>query len=115
FSAHGEGYFREAERRAVREAASHRGVVIATGGGAVLRPENVRALARSGRIYFLDRSPELLIATGDRPLSSDRAALEARYRERIDIYRSTCDVIINSNGTVGEAAREILEEFDPRR
>ena len=115
FASDGEDYFRDAESLAINKASQKQGVVIATGGGAVLRAQNVRALRRNGRIYFLDRSLEKLVATSDRPLSSDKGALEARYRERIDIYRCVCDAAIDSDGTVEEAAKSILEEFDSRR
>ena len=87
------------------------GAVIATGGGAILRAENVNALKRSGRIYFLDRPLSKLITTDDRPLSSDRKSLEARYAERIDIYRGTADIIIDGDGTVEETAEKVLEEL----
>ena len=42
------------------------------GGGAVMRPENVRALQHNGAIFFIDRSPEYLIPTGDRPLADKK-------------------------------------------
>ena len=86
FAARGESEFREREREAVAAAASVGGRVIATGGGAVLREENLRALRRSGRLIFLDRSPDKLTATADRPLSADQEALRRRYAERYDLY-----------------------------
>lgn len=110
FALHGEEYFRQAETRAISELSRKNGIVIATGGGAVLREENVDALRRGGKIYFLDRSLEKLTATFDRPLSSSRAALEKRYTERIGIYRAVSDVTVDSNGTVDETAQLILKE-----
>ena len=112
FEKFGEGYFRQSEMSTVKEAASLRGAVIATGGGAVKASENVDALMRNGRIYFLDRSLDKLISTPDRPLSSDRASLEARYLERIDIYNSACDVKIDSDGSISEAVASILNDFE---
>ena len=114
FTEHGEEYFRNAERNAVKSASALQGKVIATGGGAVLNCGNVAALKRGGRIYFLDRPLELLTATSDRPLSSDAASLKARYNERIAIYRGACDVTVDSSGTVDEAARIIEEDFISR-
>jgi len=111
FERFGETYFRDAESRAVKVLSEKTGAVIATGGGAILRAENVNALKRSGRIYFLDRPLSKLITTDDRPLSSDRKSLETRYAERIDIYRSTADVIIDGDGTVEETAEKVLEEL----
>ena len=110
FKEYGEEYFREAEAKAVREVSSRQSCVIATGGGAVLKEENVEKLRQNGKLYFLDRPLDELIATADRPLSSDRAALEERWRERYGIYRSVCDMIIDSSGGAEDAALEILND-----
>ena len=110
FKEYGEEYFREAEAKAVREVSSRQSRVIATGGGAVLKEENVEKLRQNGKLYFLDRPLGELIATPDRPLSSDRAALEERWRERYGIYRSVCDMIIDSSGSAEDAAREIIND-----
>ena len=60
FAQQGEAAFRELESDVIREAGVLTGAVIATGGGAVLREENVTALKQNGKVFFLDRSPELL-------------------------------------------------------
>ena len=106
----GEEYFRDAETRAVLDISARQSCVIATGGGAVLREENVDALKQNGRLYFLDRPLNALEATPYRPLSSDRDALEKRYRERYGVYRSVCDRIIDSSGDAEDAAREIIND-----
>ena len=111
FRERGESAFRDAESAAVAECARGSSLIIATGGGAILRKENVRALKRTGRLYFIDRPLELLIPTGDRPLSSTRAAVEERYRERYPIYKAVCDVHIDGSGSVGEVAERIIKEF----
>lgn len=111
FAQHGEAAFREREQEAVADLAATGGQVIATGGGAILRPENVTALRRSGRLVFLDRSPEKLIATADRPLASDREALRRRYEERYDLYCAAADLHIDGDGTVEETAQRIEKEW----
>lgn len=105
----GEAQFRAWERETIAELAAMGGAVIATGGGAILSEENVTALKQNGRLYFLDRDPALLAATADRPLSSTREAVFARYRERIERYRATADVIVAGNGTVDEVANAVKE------
>jgi shikimate kinase len=60
FAREGEARFRDLETAAVREAASRRCAVIATGGGAVLRQENVAALRESGTLFLLDATAEEL-------------------------------------------------------
>ena len=86
-------------------------MVIATGGGTILRSENVEKLKENGRLYFLDRSLENLVATADRPLSSNREDLEKRYRERYDIYNSVCDAHVDGNGAVEDIVNIIREDF----
>ena len=111
FAERGERIFRDIETEAVMTSAKKSGRIIATGGGAILRDENVRALRMNGRLYFIDRPLESLIPTADRPLSSDRAAIEERYAERYPIYRAVCDVRIDASTDVCTVASKIFEDF----
>ncbi len=108
---YGEAAFREMEAAAVREAAAHQSTVIATGGGAILREENLTALRENGKIIFLDRPIEQLATTADRPLSSDREKLEKRYRERYPIYCAAADEKINCVRQKAENVLKIKEVF----
>ncbi len=107
FATMGEARFREMEHEAVLTASAMTSAVIATGGGAILRDDNVDALRANGRLYFLDRSPELLMPTDSRPLSSDRDAMMKRYNERYSRYCSVADEHIDGDGTPGEVADKI--------
>ena len=107
----GEMGFRDTETAMIRDIAARQGKVIATGGGAVLRPENVALLKENGRVYFLDRSLSLLTATSDRPLSSTTEALRARYEERYPIYCGVCDVHMAADGTIDHVVNKIREDF----
>ncbi len=111
FAENGEKYFRDKEAQIIAELSKRNGIVIATGGGAVLRSENVDRLKANGQIFFIDRAPELLLATPDRPLSSSTDAIMQRYNERYKIYSTVCDAKINGNGTPEENAAKILEIF----
>ncbi len=111
FAKYGEAEFRRIEKETIAELSATGGRIIATGGGAVLDPENVRALKRNGVLVFLDRSPEKLIATDDRPLASRKDALERLYAERYDIYRAACELRIDANVTPSEEADAILKEL----
>lgn len=111
FAEGGEPHFRRIESEVISSLASKNGLVIATGGGAVLDVENVRALSGNGILYFLDRSPELLTPTGDRPLSSDTEALMRRYQERYPIYTAAAHVRVPADGTVTEVAEFIVKDF----
>ena len=93
-AAKGEAYFRDLETQVICDASSQSGLIISTGGGAVLREENVRALRRNGRLFFIDADPSRLRATEDRPLSDTEDKLARLYNERIGIYRATADVTV---------------------
>ena len=107
FQKYGEGEFRERECEVIRELAPQAGLVIATGGGAPLRAENVRNLKRNGRVFFIDRPLESLVPTADRPLALDRAAIEKRYTERYDIYCKTADVRVDADSDALTVAKRI--------
>ena len=111
FAKHGEAEFRKIEKETVAELSATGGRIIATGGGAVLDPENVRALKQNGVLVFLDRRPENLIATDDRPLASRRSALEKLYAERYDIYYAAAELHIDANTTPEAEADAILKEL----
>ena len=111
FEQSGEDAFRAAEAAVIRETAAEQGVIIAVGGGAVLRDDNVSLLKENGRLYFLDRPLEDLIPTDDRPLSSDRDALAKRYHERYGRYCDCCDCHITETSSPERTAGCIEEEF----
>lgn len=105
---HTEKEFRDIETICVKEAAKMSSVVIATGGGAILRSENVKALKQNGKLYFLKRSLELLTPTTSRPFSSDAESLKKRYIERLPIYESVCDVCVDNNDEISLAVEAII-------
>ena len=111
FAREGEAVFRLLEREVISEVAAESCSVIATGGGAVLAPENNDALRANGRIYFLDRSPALLVPTSDRPLSSSVGDMEKRYRERYGIYTAVAEKRIENDGSPEAAVNEIIKDF----
>ena len=103
----GEKAFRDFETEAVREVSSRSGVVIATGGGAVLREENVRLLKMNGRIYFRDRPIDCIRPTPTRPLSADPEALKKRYEERLPLYIAAADETVDTGDDLQAAVDEI--------
>ena len=111
FEKEGEAAFRRYESQIIRELSMRNGWVIATGGGAVLSAENVRYLKKNGRIYFLDRSPDKLIPTADRPTASSVDAIRKRYQERYPLYLKNCDRHIHADADVAAVAAEMIEEY----
>ena len=112
FQTHGERAFREVETKiALEKIAPLTGAVIATGGGAILKDENVNALRANGKLYFIDRPLEQLVATADRPTANSAQSMKQRYIERYQRYSSVCDVHVPSNGIAEEVTQTIIKDF----
>ncbi len=112
FSEIGETGFRKIEKEEVFSVSSRNNHVIATGGGAILNKENTDTLKENGRIYFINRPLEKLVATADRPLSRDDEALKKRFNERYSLYLQCADVVIDGSGTIDEVAERIEADFN---
>ena len=107
FEREGEGGFRRRETAAIADLGKRSGVVIATGGGSILRPENYDLLHQNGTLFWLQRDWRKLPTDG-RPISQSRDLSEL-LRERTPAYTRFADHIIDNNGTVEETLRQILE------
>ncbi len=104
----GEAAFRGQETEALRQLGKESGLVIATGGGCVTRPENYPLLHQNGKIIWLQRDLELLPTDG-RPLSQ-QGSLEKLYEMRKALYERFADYVVNNDaGSPAETARKILE------
>lgn len=112
FASRGEAGFRDLESEVIAEVSKRTGIVIATGGGAILRDENVRKLKQNGKIFFLDRALSDIVPTDDRPLSRDGEALKKRYDERYPRYIATADIAVPVLGTAQDAANSIRKELE---
>jgi len=110
FQEDGEPAFRDLESEIIRELSLQGGQVISTGGGAVLRPENVTLLRQNGRLFWLDRDPDSLVPTDDRPLADTAAKMKQLYQEREPVYRASADMIIPVFGTPEDTASLILQQ-----
>lgn len=109
FGEDGEAHFRALETETLKVLSESGGKVIATGGGAVLNPLNVKNLKKNGRIVFIDRPLSALIPTEDRPLANSKEKIEALYKARYDIYKNAADITINAVGNVDWVVREIIK------
>ncbi|WP_280546308.1 MULTISPECIES: shikimate kinase AroK [unclassified Halomonas] len=125
FDVEGEAGFRDRETQMIRELTRHDGVVIATGGGAVLREENRRVLRESGTvIYLLTTVEQQLRRTAkdrNRPLlqHGDREQLlRDMFALRDPLYRATADVVVRTDrrgprAVVNEIVRRVTRLVDP--
>lgn len=109
-AAKGEAFFRDLETEVIRDISSEGCRIIATGGGAVLREENVRCLKRNGKLFFLDAPLSRLQATADRPLSNTEDKLKKLYEERMERYKATADVTVPDMATPEAEASFILSK-----
>jgi len=106
----GEVCFRNLESEVIRDVSSKSCRIISTGGGAVLRSENVHCLKRNGKLFFIDANPDRLVATADRPLSDTAEKLRMLYSERIETYKSTADVTVPDMATPEDEAQYVLKK-----
>jgi shikimate kinase len=116
FACHGEPAFRESETALLK--ALQRGLagIVVTGGGIILREENVRLLRGMGRIVWLDADEEILWQRASRhstrPLlqtPDPRARFTELLRERLRLYQTAADYRINtSSSSIAEVTNEII-------
>jgi shikimate kinase len=121
FELEGEAGFRRREAAVIDELTAREGVVVATGGGAVLLPENRAALMARGLVIYLaaplDQLVERTRRDRNRPLlqtDDPRAKLEALMAERDPLYRGVADLIVATDRrTVRSVVREIRGRLSP--
>lgn len=111
FAQYGEPAFRKVESEVIVDLAKESGLIVSTGGGAVLNPENVKNLKKNGICIFLNRSLDKLITTDDRPLSSDKEKLTKMFEVRYPIYIAAADINLPGDGTVEEVTAALLKEI----
>lgn len=120
FEIEGEAGFREREAAVLRELAGLPDIVLATGGGAVLREDNRRILRAGGTVIYLRALPnDLWLRTRhdrNRPLlqtADPLATLEKLYAERDPLYRETAHVVVDSGRqslrTLMQKAEKLLQ------
>lgn len=107
----GEPAFRDIESAVCEELATKTNAVISTGGGAILRKENVVHLKNNGKIFFIDRPLENIKPTGDRPLTDSLDKLKATYEKRYPIYTGCADFHIKSDNVIENTVSSIIENF----
>ena len=103
----GEESFRALESAVLARLCKQSGLIIATGGGCVTKPENRALLRCNGRVCRLNRDLSLLSTEG-RPLSKKHST-EALFRVRDPLYRHFADREIDNGGTPEETVTRILE------
>lgn len=124
FAEDGEEAFRSIERQAIQILAAKRGVVVATGGGAMMDGANAAALGRTGCVVYIRITPETVLKRvrggRGRPMLAGSAAPIDRIREllavRGPVYEAAADAVIDSDDMTPDAAcREVLGRYQVYR
>jgi len=121
FKKFGEPRFREIETEMIKNLSEKKNIIISTGGGAVLKQENMNALRKNGVIVCLTASPETILKrtsrNNDRPLLQVENPLK-KIKELLNFrkpFYEKADIIINTNDkTPLQIAEEIIDEIGNR-
>jgi shikimate kinase len=110
FDREGEEGFRRRERAVIAELSEQRPVVLSTGGGAVLDPDNRRLLAQRGVVIYLSAGVDAQLSrtrcNTNRPLlrtGDPRATLIALAETRDPLYQGLADITVSTDGRTVEA------------
>jgi shikimate kinase len=123
FELEGETGFRKRERQAISLLTTRKGIVLATGGGAVLSRENRKNLASRGKVIYLHTSVEQQLKRTahdrNRPLlqtQNPRQKLEELMKVRDPLYREIADWVIETDGCrVRDVVQQIIQRIDTHR
>jgi shikimate kinase len=121
FEIEGEAGFRAREAQAIAELCVLEGIVLATGGGAVLMPENRRQLAARGTVIYLHAQPmhlwQRVRHDRNRPLLATpdpRKKLDELYAARDPLYREVADIVMDTGEqSVQALAKDLLARLEP--
>ena len=113
-------YFRDVESQICRRVGAKDRTIIDTGGGAILRKENVEALRQRGRVFWLTAEVATIMdrikSSAERPSLTGKKSyveeVEEVLKERLPLYKAACDQVIPTDGrTVEEIADEIQQKM----
>lgn len=115
FRLHGEEHFRSLETAALKRISEQSRAVVSTGGGVILRPENVEIMRKTGRIIWIERPVDAILKCADasvRPLiAKNPRILIDIYAAREPLYRKYAHAIVPNMGTLDEAADAIVLQY----
>lgn len=115
FAQQGEPYFRQMERQMLGELLPVRHVVVATGGGTFVEPDNRALMLADGVVAWLDLPLPLVLervpADGRRPLAGDRLQMEQLFLRRQLAY-AEAHVRVDAARPVPEIVEDLLEHLD---
>jgi shikimate kinase len=117
---HGWPWFRDLESAVTERFAARDGLILDTGGGVILRPENTESLRRGGVLFWLEASVAVIIdrirGSSERPSLTEGKSFLQEVAEvlevRLPLYRAAADRAIVTDALTPDAvAEEIIREF----
>ncbi len=123
FDIEGEQGFRDRESKVLAELSTEPNLVIATGGGAILRTENRAILKQSGMVIYLNVPPEMLYERTckdpNRPLlqvADPLGKINELFQLRDPLYREVADVVVVASraGSAGQLVKQVEREIQNR-
>ncbi len=120
FEYEGEDGFRQREMKVIADMVEADNLVLATGGGAVTKPDNRRLLAARGYVIYLSCSPEQqyerTYKDKNRPLldtADPMARLQQLNTERDPLYREISDMVVSTEGRSAQSVvKEVVTHFE---
>ena len=117
FATKGEEHFRDLETALIERIAKQEGMVVSCGGGAVLRPQNLELMKKSGKVIYLSATPETIYRrvrySKNRPLLQGNMNVEyiaGLMSKRIGIYEQAADYTITTDfKEKAQIVTEVLE------
>ena len=112
FAQSGEAYFRDAERHVLGDLLQQREIVVATGGGTFVEPDNRALMLADGTVVWLDvpldRVVQRIPVDGRRPLAADRVEMERLYTRRRLAY-AEAHLRVDASGPTAEVVERLLD------
>jgi len=120
FEIEGEASFRQREADVIRDLTQQQGIVLATGGGAILDPESRRSLREHGTVVYLRASVGSLVQRTShdrqRPLlqtADPRARIEELMRQRAPLYEEVAHITVETGRpNVQSVVQNILAQLE---
>ena len=106
----GDQYFRDIETEAVKDIAIASNNIIATGGGSILREENVNRLKMTSLVVYIMRDKPIF--SDDRPLAANKEMYDELLKKRKPIYEKSADIIVDNNGDAEDCVDMIIDKYN---
>ena len=104
--------FRLRESDVIRKVSKMNDAIISTGGGCVLRNENIRQLQKNGILIYINRDVDQLLSNdSNRPLSSSKEKVQLLYTQRLPLYQRYADLTIDNNQSIEECISQLIQKL----